>query len=193
MNTCLQCTQRFEADKADRKYCSRVCYYASRIGHAPTNPLRRQTNTCTTCGKHFEAGGRSGKHRDSKYCSRECAGVGRIRHPLPRTLSPTDAAYLAGFFDGEGSIIRVKGHGWRITIYQSSEEVIQWIATTTGTGTVASSRTESSNLIKKPKVARTQWYWNLYGRNAFALLEQLLPYLIVKRDRALEAIESQQT
>ncbi|GAF96825.1 unnamed protein product, partial [marine sediment metagenome] len=36
------------------------------------------------------------------------------------------------------------------------------------------------------------WTWSLYSQNCVQLLRQLLPHLKIKRERALEAIESQQ-
>lgn len=188
MNTCQVCGKTFEADKPERKYCSLVCSYASRKGHLPTNPKRRIAKVCENCGKTFEAGGRSGKHSWTKYCSRQCAGVGAIRHPMPNVLSPMHASYLAGFFDGEGSLVHVKKHGWRMVVYQSSEPVIRWIEQITGTGTVAIRESNGSNL-KKVGVLKPAFVWQLYGRNAVALLEQLIPYLIVKKEKAMRVVE----
>jgi len=191
MVNCHTCGKEFDADKKGRKYCSLECSYASRKGHPPTNPRRRYTKTCLSCGKEFEAGGRTGKHHWTKYCSRVCAGHGAIRHPTPRTLSAVEAAYLAGFLDGEGSIVQIKNHGWRVTIYQSSEPVIRWIEAVTGTGTVSlRAAPKAGGNLKSQGPFKDAYLWQLYGRNAADFLEQLVPYMIVKKERAMEAINS---
>ena len=66
--TCGTCGKGFVSDKgAARKYCSRKCYYQSQVGHAPTNPKRRENRECIVCGKGFETGGRAGKRK--LFCS----------------------------------------------------------------------------------------------------------------------------
>ena len=190
MATCLVCKKEYYPKNKKRatKYCSRECFYKGNTGHPATNPMKRTKKQCEACGKWFETGGRLG-HDSKKYCSRECAGHGGIRLSEPKQLTEEQAAYLAGFFDGEGSIIQVHGHGWRITIYQSWREIIEWVMEVTGTGTTGQRNPTTSNIINHGPL-KTQYWWNLYGKNAALLLEQLLPYMIVKKSRALECINS---
>lgn len=100
-------------------------------------------------------------------------------------MSRVQAAWLAGLFDGEGSIIRPHAHrtnSVRITINNTCQPLVQQIAQVTGTGNVL------YRASKNPKHA-DQWVWQCYADNARSLLRQMLPWLIVKREKALEAIE----
>lgn len=98
-------------------------------------------------------------------------------------LIETDAAYLAGILDGEGNIHEVKPRTWRISIYQSDEAFIRWIAEVTGTGLVTSRELQGSNLVKQSNF-KTGWYWQLYGKNAAAFLRQVRPYMHIKNEKA---------
>jgi hypothetical protein len=87
--------------------------------------------------------------------------------------------------DGEGSIVAVKrsrnGVSWRMSIFNTNYELLERIATVAGTG----------NIINHPRAEahhKPSWYWACYGDNAKHLLRQLLPWLIVKRERAQEAL-----
>jgi len=182
---CAQCGTEFECPSWEpKKFCSRSCYYAFKKGKPQPNLLRREIKTCPRCGTEFEVGGLAGK-RKQIYCSVKCAGTSK--YPPAAELSVADAAYLAGFFDGEGNIQETKPRTWRIKIYQSDESVIRWIAEVTGTGFVSSRMPGSSNLVKQPEF-RLAWYWQLYGRNAALFLTQLLPYMHVKRALAEKMI-----
>jgi hypothetical protein len=110
-------------------------------------------------------------------------------------LSPTEAAYLAGFFDGEGmvTIHRDLNQGARgrrvnpnytmsVRISQSSKPVLDWIKARVG-GSVTEKRVSSD---------RRHWLFAEKSNNAKRLLEAMLPYLIVKRDQAVQAIAFQQ-
>ncbi|MEK7664444.1 MAG: LAGLIDADG family homing endonuclease [Patescibacteria group bacterium] len=91
-------------------------------------------------------------------------------------------SYVAGFFDGEGSVARNNGLGFRITIPQTNEEVLKLIRNFVGFG-----------FIIKVKKRESHWKdsWTYYiasKKDVYYFLKQVLPYLIVKRDIALEAI-----
>lgn len=180
----------FIPKKDDAKYCKRACYFEGMKGHPTRNPKRRILKTCASpeCVIVFETGGRAGK-KEQRYCCHAHAIADQGHHPAPNTLSQLDAARLAGFFDGEGAIIKVKqnGNAWRITLSQNHEGILRWVQEVTGTGHIGGRMSDGRNLIKKPEPTEAH-YWNLYGHNAAALLTQLLPYLMVKKEKALELI-----
>lgn len=175
------CGTVFETPSWDpRKYVSREHYWAAKKGQPQPHLRRRETKVCPTCGKTFEVGGLAGK-RAQIYCSTKCAGTSK--YPPPKRLSETDAAYLAGFFDGEGNLQQLKPGVWRAKIYQTDEKVIRWIAEVTGTGFVGKQIPTGSNLIKQSNF-RTAWYWQLYGHNAALFIYLIRPYMRVKIERA---------
>lgn len=111
------------------------------------------------------------------------------------TLTPTEAAYIAGFFDGEGSvgISKCSNHGARgkrvnssyvlhVKISNSDKRVLEWIAAKTGGWILAH---------KVPSIARPHWKFVKKGRLAMQLLKSMLPFLIVKLEQAERAIEFQ--
>lgn len=87
-------------------------------------------------------------------------------------------AYVAGFFDGEGCIqIPCNERGnytLRINVCQKSEAVLQYIRSRLG-GEISNG--------KGVKIL----YW--HGSNAVPVLEQILPWLVVKKSQAELAIE----
>jgi len=93
--------------------------------------------------------------------------------------------YLAGFVDGEGCIDRC---GWggnrdipRLRISQVyGDKLMEAIESQYG-GTL--SRKKKRNNIK-----RDYYTWTITGKAATTLLKQLLPYLWVKKDKALEVL-----
>ena len=184
--TCGTCGKGFVSDKgAARKYCSRKCYYQSQVGHAPTNPKRRENRECIVCGKGFETGGRAGKRK--LFCSRTCQAYARVhRRGKVLTLSIPDAAYLAGLVDGEGSVTSVKSgklrHTWRLSIANTNFRLLHWCKQVTGCGSVT--RFKHDN----PKW-KDAGCWQCYSWNAQAVLMQLVPYLQIveklKRARRL--------
>lgn len=53
--------------------------------------------------------------------------------------------YIAGFFDGEGSICH-NGKGYRVTIVQTNQEVLDDIVQFSGVGSVIKNHKEKSSL-----------------------------------------------
>lgn len=102
--------------------------------------------------------------------------------PFDPSTEPTKVqwAYLAGFLDGEGCIsapARANGisHGAQITAKQKYSDPLDWIMATFNVGHI------SGKKIHRWKVSqRQQVLW---------LLENILPYLTLKRDQAEAAIE----
>jgi hypothetical protein len=100
----------------------------------------------------------------------------------------TDMAYAAGFFDGEGSI-NIKnpgkspkgaGHSLVVSASQTVPAPLLWIKDRWG-GSVRPLRKRSS----------PAWEWCAGSKLAFRFLQDILPYLTVKRDQAIIAIEFQ--
>lgn len=102
-----------------------------------------------------------------------------------RKLTPEQAAYIAGFLDGEGTIgvkRPCKGMPYckvYITISQKTPEVLRWIKKVTGLGYVREVRQ------KRPIAGDGRmWLWYTNGRETtIAFLKQVKPYSIVKRKR----------
>lgn len=118
---------------------------------------------------------------------------------LPATAKrlPKDhAAYLAGLFDGEGSIVVQRAgqsgraqHSYRLQVANTFRPVIDWCVENVG-GTSAVHR----RAVKNPR-HQDAYYWYLGGAaNVRSVLMQIRPWLIVKRsaaDAALAALSRQ--
>jgi hypothetical protein len=102
-----------------------------------------------------------------------------------RKMTKLEAVYFAGLFDGEGCILNShKAQNQfclRITVAMCNEEVINHIRTITGCGTINRRR------VYKPH-HNSPYVWQCHGMNAAKILEQILPWLIVKREKAIEMI-----
>lgn len=88
--------------------------------------------------------------------------------------------------DGEGSfclIGRGNGLGIRLTAANTKRRVLEWIIEVTGVGAITTSRRYN------PKHAQG-YAWQLNSGAAVAVTEQLLPYLILKRDQAELILEA---
>lgn len=116
---------------------------------------------------------------------RQLPVAARRRKPGTLTLpvSQTELAYLAGILDGEGSISYAKTpRRWVVAIYNTSQELIEWLASFGGlTYTRRSPGAFSTTL--------PQYGWVLNRRvDVEVLLTALLPYLRIKRQKAVEAL-----
>ena len=121
--------------------------------------------------------------------------VGGVHFVTHIIMNETDKAYIAGFIDGEGSIgLRAchssRGYTYdsyliRIKVAQTNEDVLQWIKTMTGVGSVRQR--------KDVPGYRRAWEWYLAGRNALKVLHEIYPYLRVKRIQAEIAFEFEKT
>lgn len=103
--------------------------------------------------------------------------------------SATDRAYLAAFMDGEGCI-NVQSHTNRsgytqyylsVAAYNTCPDVIDWIHDRFG-GRV--SRSEPYGRARHPLFT-----WRATSGEACAILKMVLPYLIIKKERASIAVE----
>ena len=98
-------------------------------------------------------------------------------------LNQLDIAYMAGLFDGEGSVDyarrwekRTKGKYkvWRIhcEMAMTDKYVLQWIHSTLGIGTVRPK--------KVPKGMKPQWRWRCSFRDALQFAKLIWPHVQVK-------------
>lgn len=112
-------------------------------------------------------------------------------------MTPETLAYTAGLIDGEGHIgisgIKPGGerkrpiHYLAVIISMCDLPIIEWLHNTFG-GSIANRTNQPSRQNGR---CRPQWAWSLHGSNAQIFLEQILPYLQVKRRQAELAIEFQ--
>lgn len=114
-------------------------------------------------------------------------------------LSVADAAYIAGFFDGEGSVCvaitttstRANGKKYpkalvTATVGQTDLRVLTWIKSLAG-GTIHLQK-QNQNAGRLPC-----WVLVWAGYALDNILPQLMPYLKVKRERAEIALEMRKT
>ena len=114
--------------------------------------------------------------------------TGRV--PRGQTLTIPDApavlGYIAGILDGEGSvtIVRQKRRmqpNVTISIASTTTELHEWFCSTLGG---KSFERKINHLGTKPV-----WYWQITAmRDVQALLKAILPYMIIKREKATEAL-----
>ncbi|MBI3120209.1 MAG: LAGLIDADG family homing endonuclease [Candidatus Kerfeldbacteria bacterium] len=91
--------------------------------------------------------------------------------------------YIAGFFDGEGSILR-SPKGFRITIPQTNLDVLREIHQFTGVGNVIA-------VTKRQAHWKDSWvYYIAKQKDILFFLRHVQPYVIVKRENTLRAIPS---
>lgn len=103
-------------------------------------------------------------------------------------------AYLAGLFDGEGSVNIFKQPNKKdrinpcyyleISIGNTHKGVLQWVLENFG-GRL------THNAEQYTKRNHATWRWRASSNEACALLTMMLPYLVVKREQARLAVEFQ--
>lgn len=100
---------------------------------------------------------------------------------LPKSPSPIEWAYIAGVFDGEGSLTtdNKDARNYRVSVVQKDHTLLYWIRQTVGAGYV--------QLVNGGKDTGT--YRLQRQRQVFEFLLAIHPYLIVKKDKTREAIE----
>jgi len=106
-------------------------------------------------------------------------------------LRATEAAYLAGLFDGEGSVCILKReqgervyHWLQISIGNTDKPVLAWVRDTFG-GHL------SDNAQRHTSMNLRAWRWRADCGKAAEVLEIMLPYLRIKREHTRLAIEFQ--
>jgi hypothetical protein len=99
-------------------------------------------------------------------------------------MSVAEAAYLAGLIDGEGSIVAAKRNNqgrttYRLQVANTYLPILEWCVQTTGVGTIV--KRKSRNAKHKDSM-----WWQCYSWNAYDVLKQTLPYMLLKGDKAKE-------
>ena len=194
---CKQCGREFVRRPWETRhgghtgeYCGPACMYQARVGVPQPNLRVAPTEyMCPACGKSFLVGGRGRPTKRQVFCSDVCKYHGRYcRGAVANQLSPTDAAYIAGFVDGEGSIMllqRKNSIRVRMTVSNTDRNVLDWLCQTVGVSNIQAHRKETAK-------HRMAWQWDLNGDGVASLLVQIRPYLKVKAvqaDLAIEAME----
>lgn len=106
-------------------------------------------------------------------------GKPRAFTPPDLRLNPSEWAYLAAFVDADGCI----GYYWcrnywqaRITITQIDRRPIDWIVERFG-----------GKCVRE----KARFKWGIYSREHVRwLLEGMLDYLVLKRDKAVEVLDA---
>lgn len=153
-----------------------------------TQPI---TKNCVVCGREFQVcpPGRSSQYfprNTQRMCSIACQQAGRYRHGrICNQLTVADAAYVAGFLDGEGSILLYKRNptALRVCFANTNLDVLDWLRTTCGAGHITSHRGTDKH--------KAGHLYLLNSDPACYLLEQIRPYLRIKATQADLAIEFQ--
>ena len=119
-------------------------------------------------------------------------------------IAETDAAYIAGLFDGEGSIYYAKrkekkkkhnGEGYRISnsqrismeVTMTDQSVIRWLHEIVGVGTVV--KKPRKGLRKDGTKYLMQWKWRCTFRDAFYVCRLFWPYAHTKLPKINQVIE----
>jgi len=157
------------------------------------NHKKRIIKVCPICKHEFETGGRAGS-RNKIFCGWNCSRLARYRHGSQcNKLNKIDCAYIAGFIDGEGSIILYErknswsdSYAMRVIVSQSDKGlfILEWIKEITGIGSI----------VNKPRfnpLHRNSCHWQANAEAAETLLKQILPYLKLKKEQAQMALDFQ--
>lgn len=191
---CLNCGADFTVPdhyvrKGKGKFCTVGCYHEHRAGkvRGPYQKSDLTEHECPVCGKVYKVGGAGNRDRKSKYCSRKCQRAAHAHTgKSTKQLAVADAAYIAGFIDGEGSITLVKRPSGTVTlrVFASNchKETLEWLKTTTGVGSVTPH--QRGNAKHAPS-----WYWNCAANAAETLLRQIRPYMHIKTAHADVVLE----
>ena len=119
-------------------------------------------------------------------------------------IPETDRAYIAGLFDGEGSIYFAKrpekkkkhnGEGYRVSnsqrismeITMTDQSVIRWVHETLGCGTVV--KKPRKGLRKDGTKYLMQWKWRCTFRDAFYVCCILWPHAHTKLPKIQQIID----
>lgn len=106
-----------------------------------------------------------------------------------KSLSDTDAAYIAGLIDGEGTITLSRKHQKEnrqlcVSIASTEIDLLDFVLTTSGVGKITNKRTSKS-------LHSHSYAYAVYNRQALALLDFILPYLkSYKKERATLILEN---
>ena len=119
-------------------------------------------------------------------------------------IAETDAAYIAGLFDGEGSIYYAKrpekkkkhnGDGYRVSnsqrismeVTMTDESVIRWLHEILGVGTVV--KKPRKGLRKDGTKYLMQWKWRCTFRDAYWVCLNIWPWSHTKLPKIQQIID----
>jgi|TARA_X000001316_G_C890016_1_gene12105 hypothetical protein len=113
-------------------------------------------------------------------------------------MKETDAAYLAGLFDGEGCVsykqyMRKRPHNpkayptWQIKleIAMTDKSILKWVHEILGVGTVTEKKYKTAYTVGWKK----QWRWRCSHRDAFYVSCLMWPYAHVKLGKLQKIID----
>ncbi len=108
---------------------------------------------------------------------------------LLKEIDPLEARYIAGFFDGEGSIGIYKSRRLPRTVNQTM--YLSLAISNTDLNVLEFIRNSCGGCVIKAKFKTNMqvWHWHAYSREGAHILQTIFPYLRVKRAQALIALE----
>ena len=102
-------------------------------------------------------------------------------------MKSEDVAYLAGLIDADGSIYlgnyQSGGRTYKrqtVTVTNTNYEVLQWIVDRTGFS--------KPYLVEKRPNRKPLYRWVVSHKRARNVLRMVLPYLIIKKSKAIEVL-----
>jgi hypothetical protein len=181
---CPRCGDQFTVRSYDtKKFCSKSCYVESRRGVPNYKNMRRIEKRCPVCHEVFSV---PPSQVHVVCCSRRCAAALKRHGSLQQIRQMTDAevAWLAGIFDGEGSIIlsqrKRSGTGYvRATITNTVLPLLERVIEVTGVGSITHVEKSKNN----PR-HQDSYTWHAGGAYSLELIRQMRPWLIAKAERA---------
>lgn len=187
---CEECSTEFQGhDK--RRFCSHKC--ANR--HRVKRPLPIEVHVKTPLARVMELveSGLSVRRACEKlgiehtyiYRRLHRAGYDFKAAAWSQTVTvPEDhgsLGYMAGIFDGEGSLVHTRSGHWHLCVAMTHKETVDWLGQFGG-NVHFSDRSHMPN-------HKNIWRWSVARRKDIELLLlAMLPYLHVKRDRAKECL-----
>lgn len=115
-----------------------------------------------------------------------------FREPcLGPRIPPCDWSYLAGMVDGEGTIYFRDKERWQgvIRVYQKDRMICDHLFNLFKVGKVASNNVETKTNIHGKEVDNHCFFWQINAvKEVQWLLTELIPYLVIKKEKAIEAL-----
>ena len=122
----------------------------------------------------------------------------RCAEYVPRIYNPLDLAYLAGIIDGEGCFYIGKvpiNNGYKsehyrslLTVTNTDSRLIDWILST-----FDGTETTTQRIKPTQKYQRMLFSWTSTGDRLRDLCEQILPYLVIKKEHCEIMIKFRKT
>lgn len=141
------------------------------------------------CGFEWNYHGNAEYRAQCPKCHRRIRLIHAKGYKLPST-SKSELKYIAGFFDGEGSVYisKSKSHDkdilrLNISIGNTNKEVLDYICETFQTGKVKLDRITKGN--------KNFYVWWRGGYTAAEILKAIEPYMLVRKEQAILGIQFQ--